>query len=182
MPAVWLAITYEIVWPDNIYNIHILIMCFIAVCNLVMTLRPRQNVRHFADDILKCFFLNENLSILIKIELKFVPKCPFDNIPRLVRVIAQRRGDKLLSKPIMFSVPTHICVTRPQWVKPVDKESMFQNIYVYNFQRCYGLKLCQMLFWLAQESYKRAISLINRASPSVKKLASVPYTISNSCP
>ena len=31
------------------------------------TLRPRQNERHFADDIFKRIFLNENIWILIKI-------------------------------------------------------------------------------------------------------------------
>ena len=50
----------------------------IAVCSggngLYNTLRPRQNGRHFADDICKCFFLNENVWISIKISLKFVPK------------------------------------------------------------------------------------------------------------
>ena len=29
----------------------------------------------------------------------------------------RRSGDKPLSKPMMVSLPTHICVTRPQWVK-----------------------------------------------------------------
>ena len=28
-----------------------------------------------------------------------------------------RSGDKPLSEPMMVSLPTHICVTRPQWVK-----------------------------------------------------------------
>ena len=27
----------------------------------IITLRPRQNGRHFADDIFKCIFLNENV-------------------------------------------------------------------------------------------------------------------------
>ena len=49
----------------------------------VNTLRPRQNGRHFADDILKCIFLNENVRIPIEISLKFVPKGPIDNIPAL---------------------------------------------------------------------------------------------------
>ena len=40
---------------------------------LLNTLRPRQNGRHFADDILKCIFLNENVWIPIEISLKFVP-------------------------------------------------------------------------------------------------------------
>ena len=50
----------------------------------VNTLRPRQNGRHFADAILKCIFLNENVWIPIEISLKFVPKIPIDNIPALV--------------------------------------------------------------------------------------------------
>ena len=49
------------------------------------TLRPRQNGRHFADDILKCIFLNGNVWIPIEISLKFVPKGPIDNIPALFR-------------------------------------------------------------------------------------------------
>ena len=50
----------------------------------VNTLRPRQNGRHFADDIFKCIFLNENVWIPIKISLKFIPKGPIKNIPALV--------------------------------------------------------------------------------------------------
>ena len=42
------------------------------------------NGRHFPDDIFKCIFLNENVSISIKISLKFVPKGPFNNITALV--------------------------------------------------------------------------------------------------
>ena len=39
----------------------------------VNTLMPRQNGRHFADDIFKCIFLNENVWDSIRIPLKFVP-------------------------------------------------------------------------------------------------------------
>ena len=79
------------------------------------TLRPRQNGRHFADDIFKRIFLNENVRISIKISLKFVPKGRIDNIPALVQIMAWRRaGDKPLSEPMMVSLPTHICVARPQ--------------------------------------------------------------------
>ena len=35
----------------------------------------------FADNIFKWIFLNENVSISIKISLKFVPKGPINNIP-----------------------------------------------------------------------------------------------------
>ena len=52
------------------------------------TLRPRQNGRHFADDVFKCIFLNENVWILLKISLKFVPKGRINNIPSLVQIKA----------------------------------------------------------------------------------------------
>ena len=84
----------------------------------INTLRPRQSGRHFADEIFKCIFLNENVWIPITISLKFVPKGPINNIPALVQIMAWRRpGDKPLSEPMMVVLPTHICVTRPQWVK-----------------------------------------------------------------
>ena len=86
--------------------------------NCINTLRPRQNGRHFADDIFKRIFLNENVWIPIKISLKFVPKGPISNIPAMVQIMAWRRpGDKPLSEPMIARLPTHICVTRPQWVK-----------------------------------------------------------------
>ena len=81
------------------------------------TLRPKQDGRHFADDICKCIFLNENVWIPIKISLKFVPKGPINNIPAMVQIMAWRRsGDKPLSEPMMVSLPMHICITGPQWV------------------------------------------------------------------
>ena len=86
----------------------------------VNTLRPRHNGRHFTDDIFKCIFLNENIWILIKISLKFVPNGPNNYIPALVQIMAWRwPGDKPLSEPMMVKLLTHICVTRPQWVEEV---------------------------------------------------------------
>ena len=96
----------------------IVIRCqwFVLGLCFLNTLRPRQNGRHFADDIFKCIFLNENASIAIKISLKFVPKGPITNISALVQIMAWRRpDDKTLFEPMMVSLPTHICVTRPQW-------------------------------------------------------------------
>ena len=49
----------------------------------VNTLRPRQNGQHFADDIFKRIFFNENVWIFIKISLKYVPKGPINKIPAL---------------------------------------------------------------------------------------------------
>ena len=86
----------------------------------VNTLRPRQNGRHFADDIFKWIFLNKNLWIPIKISLTFVPQGPINNIPALVQIMAWHRpGDKPLSEAMMFRLLTHICVGQPQWVKDV---------------------------------------------------------------
>ena len=82
------------------------------------TLRSGQNGRHFADDIFKCIFVNENVWIPIKISLKFVPKGPINNIPGIVQIIAWRRpANKPLSEPMIVRLLTHTCVTRPQWVK-----------------------------------------------------------------
>ena len=83
----------------------------------ITTLRPRQDVRHFSDDIFKCIFLNDNAWIFIKISLKLVRYGPINNIPALVQIMAWRRpGGKPLSEPMMVRLSTHICVTRPQWV------------------------------------------------------------------
>ena len=85
----------------------------------INTLRPRQNGHHFADYMFKWIFLNENVWILLKISLKFVPKVWINNIPALVQIMAWRRpGDKPLSEPMVVSLLTHICITRPQWVNP----------------------------------------------------------------
>ena len=100
---------------------HYLNQCWFLISDILWLslnpLRPRQNGRHFPDDIFKYIFLDENVRISLKISLKFVPKVPINNIPALVLIMAWRRpGDKPLSEPMMVSLPTHICITRPQWV------------------------------------------------------------------
>ena len=68
-------------------------------------------------------FLERKCMNFAKISLKFVPGVPINNIPALVRIMARRRpGDKSLSEPMMVSSPTHICVTRPQWVNTFRRE------------------------------------------------------------
>ena len=98
---------------------------------LINTLRPRQNGRHLADHMFKCIFLNENVWISINISLKVVSMGLIDNIPALVQIMAWRRsGDKSLSEPMMDSLLTHICVTRPQWVKsPVWHNNSIPMLY-----------------------------------------------------
>ena len=70
----------------------------------------------FADDTFKRIFLNGNVRISIMISLNFFPKGPINNNPALVQIMAWRRSDdKLLSEPMMVSLLTHICVTRPRF-------------------------------------------------------------------
>ena len=105
----------------------------------VNILRPRQNGRNFADDILKCIFLNENAWISLNISLKFVLKVRINNIPALVQMMAwSRPGDKPLSEPMMVSLLTHICVTRPQWVNSASAAYMRQ---------WFGSTLVQIMAW-----------------------------------
>ena len=58
---------------------------------------------------------------MLEFGLKFVrkgPKGPINNIPALFQLMAWRRlGDKPLSEQMMIRLPTHICITRPQWFK-----------------------------------------------------------------
>ena len=116
--------------------------CPIHRIGLVNTLRPRQNGRHFADDTFKCIFLNENFWIPIKISVKFVPKGPINNILALVQIMAWRRpGDKPLSEPMMVRLTTHICVTRPQWVKLQQQKKQSEEGY-----RC--MYKCQPSSWV----------------------------------
>ena len=106
------------------------------------TLRPRQNGRHFAEDIFKCIYLNENAWIMIKISMKFVPKGPINNIPVLVQIMAWRRpGDKPLSEPVMVSLTTHICVI--QQIRRGLCNRMSQHVYRGNMP---GRKKC-MEIW-----------------------------------
>ena len=108
-----------VIWYDSQLSLTYLLRS-IATHTSALTLntfRPRQDGRYFADDVLKCIFLNENVWISLKITLKFVPKGQINNIPALVQIMAWRRpGDKPSSEPMLVFVPTHICVTRPQWV------------------------------------------------------------------
>ena len=111
----------------------------------VNTLRPRQNGRHFPDNILKWIFFCENVWIKVEISLKFVPKGHINNIPALVQIIAWRRpGNKPLSEPMMVSLLTHICVTQPEWVNSLwPSDAMTPSHYQ---KQCYPISV---IFWLS---------------------------------
>ena len=97
--------------------------------NNFITLRPTQNGRHFPDDIFECTFWI-NLIISIMIPMKFVPKGPIDNIRALVHIMCwNRSGDKPLPEIMMVSLLMHICITRPQIVKPYSAETRDELVY-----------------------------------------------------
>ena len=104
----------------------------IPVMNVLNTLRPRQNGRHFPDDNFKWIFLNKKVWIVINISLKSVPRGPMNNIPTLVQLMAWcRPGAKPLSEQMMVRLLTHICVTWPQWVKMTG--TMMYCVFVLRF-------------------------------------------------
>ena len=89
----------------------------ICLSYMVNILRGTHNGQHFADDIFKRIFFNENVWISNKISLRFIHNGPIYNIAALVQIMAWRcPGDKPLSEPMLVSLPTHICVIRPQCV------------------------------------------------------------------
>ena len=64
---------------------------------------------------------------LENISFKFVPKDPINNIPALVQIMAWHEpGNKPLSKPMMTTLLTHICLTLSQWVNKMT--SLFQKM------------------------------------------------------
>ena len=98
----------------------------------INTLMPIQNGRYFSDDILKCIFLNANVSIPIKISMNFIPNSLINEIRPLVKMLAWcRQSGKPLSEPMMVTLLTHICLTGPQWVKPLiwKYALMFVTLY-----------------------------------------------------
>ena len=69
----------------------------------------------FANDIF--IFFNGNIWLLNDLSLEFVSKVQLNNIPTLFYILTWRPpGDKPFSEPVMASLLTHICVTRPLWI------------------------------------------------------------------
>ena len=69
----------------------------------------------FQTTFLNTFSGMKNISMSIKIPLKFVFKGQVNIIPSLVQIKAYRPlGDKPLSESMMVRSPTHVCVARRQ--------------------------------------------------------------------
>ena len=120
-------------------------------------LRLRQNGHHIANDIFKCIFMNENVRILIEFSLKFVPVGLITNIPALGLIMAWRwPGNNPLSESMMVRLPTHICVTRPQWVNDSRATSKQIKTHLHIWDILHVIhKLWPLLF-----QYNNKISII----------------------
>ena len=82
-----------------------------SLCCILNTLKPRQNCRHFGDDIYKCIFFHENVWISFNMSHNFVLKFRINNIPVLVQAMTWcRSGDKQLPEP-MVSFYWRICAS-----------------------------------------------------------------------
>ena len=82
---------------------------------------PGQNGWHFSDDIFRCIFMNENICILIKISLKFVPKGPIDNSLALVyrqQAIIWNNADPIHWRIYVTLGGDELTRTKPQLIYP----------------------------------------------------------------
>ena len=71
-----------------------------------------------ADEIFKCISLKDNQDNYILIPQKIVHNGSVSNKTALLGIVTWRRisNNLLISEPMMLSLLTHICVTRPRWV------------------------------------------------------------------
>ena len=123
--------TYDKPSPEQMMIHYVYVGHHMLIQSRFSTLRPILNGHHFADDIFKRIFFNKNVWISIKISLEFLPKGPTNKIPALFHIMAWRcSGDKPLSEPMMVNLPTHICVTRPQWVNQ-------SHPFVFSWSECF---------------------------------------------
>ena len=89
-------------------------------------------VTYGGTDKMAAIFHTAILNAFYRMKMKIVPKGPINNIVALIQIMDWHRpGDKPLSEPIVLSLLTHICVTRPQWVKV--KQAVFVDIALWDF-------------------------------------------------
>ena len=89
----------------------------------IMTLKPGQNGRHFADDIVKRIFMNEKLRSFTQISLKFVPR------EQQISIGSDNGLVPIRWNKWWFISLTHISDTRPQRV--IQCQTVIQtNVYI----------------------------------------------------
>ena len=121
-------------WYVMHFGVHTLSHFFICLANW-----GRDKMAAFSQTTLSNAFSWMKQLEFIKISLKFVPKGLVNNTPALVLIMTWRRpGDKPLSEPMIVSLPTHICVTRPQWVNVLDIHQLYEynvGLLVYKYHQ-----------------------------------------------
>ena len=106
--------------------------------------------------------------------LNLVSHGPINYIPVLVQIMAWRRpGDKPLSEPMMVSLPTHICVTRPQWVNKIApiQEHLTQRMWIPSLRTILILLAWQsekeFNIWITNMGFENTLKRINEITPAV---------------
>ena len=85
------------------------------------TLRPTQNGHHFTDDTFKLIFLNNVYYVFIKISLKYFPGVVLSICQHWFRWwLGTQRATSHYLNQYWPNLLTHICFTRPQWVKSLS--------------------------------------------------------------
>ena len=131
---------------------------------------------------IQCIYFNENGCISINVSVKFVPKGQISNIPALVQIMAWRRpGDKPLSEPVMISLLTHICVTRPQWVNSLAFGTFEWNCLKFsNFQTNFSDFWLRYLLWNCPQMNLTGPHLL-QCWPRYMSPHGITWLIGNSC-
>ena len=128
------------------------------------TLRPRQNASHFADDVFKRIFLNENCFILILISLKLIPRGPINKkqiMPWRLAIIWTNYSTGYRSIYATFGLSELIQC----WFVKLPKETNFNEIWIkmqsFSFKRKYSKISSTLLNKLVD-----TIDLLNSLRPS----------------
>ena len=123
------------------------------------------------------YFVNENVWISNKTSMKFVPRSLIINIPALIQIMVWRRtGDRPLSEPMIVSILTHICVTRPQWVLiwcTLMRQYYVSELGKYLFRRGLGAvrhqTYCMSSWWRHQmQTFSSLLIICTGNSPAQK--------------
>ena len=133
--------------------LYCVVQPFIANARHVTTLRPKQNGRHFADDIFQSLFLNKTY-YLGSFPLKFVTKGPIDNKSTLVQVMAwSRTNNKPLFELMMASF------TDAYTPHSISKSQMqYWEIWIRNCLMCHILPTRNQVTQLAERHERQSLS------------------------
>ena len=138
----WPFVTLRENWANNPHLAFVWMRSEPHYHLLGYTLKPRQDGRHFSDDIVKSIFLYGNYCILIPFPKWCIPKGPIEYKLTFVELMAWRRTcDKLLSEKWWHSFLTHIRVTWPQWVNTLHADLFWGHIQLLLY---FPTKKCPM--------------------------------------